>query len=168
MFRLHLVLSERSESVLELRLPSSFRIAFLVIAAILIASMATLEVITAVPLIITAITVLAGLYEERWQFDREAGAIVHRYGLIVLAKRSVVSFDEIDTFILSNLREIPDEGPFSARRGVAMRSLVSFQLLTTDGKYRTVEIRANRHNDSLKENAERIAEFCDSNLELTG
>jgi len=168
MFRLHLVLSERSESLLELRLPATFRIAFLIIAVILIASMATLEVVTPVPLIITAITVLAGLYEERWQFDREAGTVVHRYGLIILAKQSVVPFDQIDTFVLSNLREIPDEGPFSARRSVALRSLVSFQLLTTDGKYRTVEIRPNRHNDSLKQNAERIAEFCGTDLELTG
>jgi len=167
MFKLHLVLRERSDTAIELTLPPSFRIAFGVIAAILLGSMASLEVITPVPVIITVITILAGLYEERWRFDRETRTIVHRYGLVILAKRAVVDFDDVEGFALSNLREIPDDGAFSARRSVALRSLVSFQILTNDGKYRTVEIRANRHNDTLKENAERIAEFCNANLEFS-
>ncbi len=166
MFKLHLVLKERSPSVVELTLPAGFRITFGIIALVFLGSMATLDRVSALPVAITAVTVVAGLYEERWKFDRGRGVVEHRYGLLVFSGRSLVDFGSIESFVLSNFREAPDDHGFSAQKSIALRSLVSLQLLTHDGKCRTIEIRANRHNDSLKSNAERIGEFCSIPLRI--
>ena len=159
------MLRKISDNSIALVLPPSFRIVFGVITVILIASMATLDALTPVPLVIAGITLFAWLYEERWRFYNEEKRIEHRFGLIFLAKRSFVAYDNIDTFVLSNFRVIPDDHTFSARKTVAARSLVSFQVLLKDGGYRTIEIRPNRHNDSLRSNAETIAEFCEISLQ---
>lgn len=167
MLKMHLVLKTRSESILELALPLSFRITFAVIASILIASMVSLSMVSVIPLIVAVITVLAGLYEERWFFDRSGKQVVHRYGLIVFARNRAIPFDEINSFVLSNLREIPEDQGFSAKKSMALRSLVSMQIELASGEHRTIEIRANRHNASLKESAERVSEFCGIPLEFT-
>ena len=165
MFRLHLVIKQISESVIELSLPISFRIVFAGITILLIASMISLMAIAAVPIIIATITIVAGLYEERWRFDNKRGVVNHWIGILGIAKRSSIEFDAIDSFILSNYKEVPEQSKFSAKRSVALRSLVAFQIGIRSGRAKTVEIRMNRHNDMLKENAERIAEFCNKPLE---
>ena len=165
MFRLHLVIKQVSDNVIELSLPKAFRVVFAGITILLVASMISLMAIAVVPIIIASITIIAGLYEERWRFDNERGVVDHWIGLIGIAKRSSIEFDDIDSFILSNYKEVPEDSGFSAKRSVALRSLVAFQIGIRAGRAKTVEIRMNRHNDLLKENAKRIAEFCDKPLE---
>lgn len=165
MLKLHLVLYTRSDDMVELALPMSFRVTFGIISVVLIAAILSFGMITVVPMVVTAITVLAGLYEERWIFDRARGTVTHRYGLVFLAGKHETSFDEIESFILSNFREVPDEQLFSSKRTLALRSLVSLQMGLKGGRSRTIEIRANRHNSTLKESAERISQFCGIPLE---
>ena len=165
MFRLQLILIKRSDEILELKLPLSFRITFGIISGILLANMASLSSFGAVPIVVTAITAIAALYEERWTFDREKKIVVHKYGLLFLAHTKTVEFSEIDRMILSNFREKKEDGGMPTRRTVALRSLVSFHILTRSDRHLTVEIRNNRHNQSLKENAEHLAEFCEIELE---
>ena len=165
MFRLHLVIKQITESVIELTLPIAFRIVFAGITTLLVASMISLMAIAVVPVIIASITLIAGLYEERWRFDAERGVIEHWIGLLGISKRSTIEFDDVDSFILANYKEVPEDSGFSAKRSVALRSLVAFQIGIKSGSAKTIEIRMNRHNDTLKENAERISEFCNKPLE---
>ena len=41
-----------------------------------------------------ALAALAALYEERWTFDPAAGKIVHRAGLVFLARRSCITLED--------------------------------------------------------------------------
>jgi hypothetical protein len=166
MLKMHLILRRPSESQFELALPISFRIIFACIAGILVASMLSLGATPLIPMIITIVTILAALYEERWIFNAESHTVVHNSGLIKLCTRRTIAFGEIESFVLVNYREIPNETVLSARRGVALRSLVSLQIITSNGGSRTVEIRSNRHGGTLKQSAEIIADFCNKPLEF--
>lgn len=165
MLRLHFVLKQISDREIELSLPISFRIVFAGITLLLVASMISLKSVAVVPIVIASITILAGLYEERWRFDTSRGVVTHWIGLLGVAKKTNINLEEIDSFILSNYKEVPEESGFSSKRRIALRSLVAFQIGINSGRAKTVEIRMNRHNDTLKENAERIAEFCNKPLE---
>jgi hypothetical protein len=167
MLSMHLVLHRLSESVICLKLPWVFRTIFAAITAMLLASMISLGSGGVVPVMITAVTLFAALYEERWTFDSRTRSVVHRYGLVIFAKTRAVKFDDIESFVLSNYHDPRDEGTLSPKRVVISRSLVSFQMAMKEGKNRTIEIRANRHNNSMKQNAETIADFCGLPIEYS-
>ena len=165
MFRLNLVLRTQDEDTLLLVLPGRFRIMFAVIAAITIASMITIGEISTFPAVIAVVCLAVCLYEERWVFDRQNGIVRHRVGLLVAAKNSSFALDAIEEFRLVGYRSEPDGGSSFMRRRVAMGSLVVFALGTSDGKQHTIELRKNRYNRELLENAQAVATHCGKPLD---
>ena len=169
MMQLNMILRQPSDSYLELTLPISFRLMFAAIFVVAVGGMISVGSASIAAIAIATIVGFGGLYDDRWRFNRETRRIEHRSGLIGVGKRTSLDFGEIDSLILMNFREVPDEDSDlkSTKRTIRLKSLVSFQIVLKNGRPKTVEIRNNKDNQSMRENAEQIAEFCGLPLEQT-
>jgi hypothetical protein len=168
MFRLSLVLRKKNENELVLTLPPGFRIMFAVIVVFLAGSMISTGGVSAGSVTLTVLSLLAGLYKERWSFAKEARIIEHQTGLLFPFLTKSFEMDEVETFILSRsatwrppagrIRKSKyDDAAQPQRKATAMSS---FGLITKDGKAHTIEIRKSRTNEIMEDNAQEIAEFC--------
>ena len=166
--RLNLVLRHRSDNLVELSLPLSFRVVFGAIALVMVISAISVGEFSVVLFVITAFVVIASLYEERWLFNRLDQLVEHRFGIIGITTRKRIPMGSIDGFVLSNLKETEpdDRNGYSMSRRIRLKSLVYFQIAMAEGGSKTVEIRPNQNNESLRENAEHIAEFCGKPLDF--
>ena len=71
MFKLSLVLQKKDENELVLTLATGFRIMFAVIVVFLVGSMISTDGVSAGSVILTVLSLLAGLYQERWSFSKD-------------------------------------------------------------------------------------------------
>jgi len=167
MMRLNMILRQPSDSYLELTLPISFRVMFATIFVVAVGGMISVGSASIVAIAVATVVAFGGLYDDRWRFNRETRRIEHRSGLIGVGKRTSLDFGEVDSLILMNFREAPEEDSDlkSTKRTIRLKSLVALQIVLKDGPPMTVEIRNNKDNQSMRENAERIAEFCGIPLE---
>ena len=149
-----------------LKLPFTFRLVFLGITALLAVSMASVGEISAVPAIIALFTLCGALYRETWIFDTESNVVDHIFGIGILVKRTNVDLKSIEKFALVNFREIPEDKNPNLQRKITAKSLVSLVMEADSGKIHTIEIRANKHSASLKENVEELSKFCGKPFEI--
>ena len=160
MFNFQLMLTEEESGKLVLRLPSSFRFTFAAIGAILVVAMATSGGISVVPAIIVAICLGAFLFDERWSFDLNDSSIVHRVGMTGLGKNTTFSIEEISEFNISGYKPEPEQDASFLKRRNFSTGLIRLGFTTRDGRTQTVEIRKNRHSQTLMDNALRLSEYC--------
>ena len=169
MFKLSLMLQRNNDDELLLRLPIGFRLMFAVIVTFLLGSMIGTGGVSAGSIILTVLSILAGLYKEQWRFNREEGAIEHRSGLLFPYITRQFSFDDIDHFVLSRSKSYRpavarghrdgfNQTAGSQRRGTSM---TSFGLITKEGKARTIEIRKSRNTETMEGNVQEISSFCE-------
>ena len=107
---LNLVLRRKSDDIIIFSPAPWFRILFLVLtAAIAVGLYAVYGDLKAsgepmsrliVPTLIGIFCLAGMLYEELWIFDRKERMIYHRFGLKILSKKSVYSFDDSESFQL--------------------------------------------------------------------
>ncbi len=168
MFKLSLVLQKKDENELVLTLATGFRIMFAVIVVFLVGSMISTDGVSAGSVILTVLSLLAGLYKERWSFSKDSRRIEHQTGLLFPFLTKSFEFDGVEKFVLSRSATwLPPIGRIGTnkvaeddqaqRRGTSM---TSFGLITKDGKAHTIEIRKSRTNETMADNARRIADFC--------
>lgn len=169
MFKLSLILQQKSENELILRLPVGFRLLFIIILAFLVSSMITSGGISAGSLVLAILSILAGLYKEQWRFLKKERIIEHQSGLLFPYITKRVSFDEVDHLILSysanprpiRKRSLGDSFDESVDRHAKHGSITSFGFKNSSGKASTIEIRKSRSTTALEDNVQKIADFCE-------
>ncbi|MAG13159.1 MAG: hypothetical protein CMN78_01035 [Spirochaetales bacterium] len=177
MFRLYLALRKKNDNEIELHLPIGFRIMFLAIVIFLVASMVSTGSSSTMALILTAFSVLAGLYKEQWSFNRATGVIEHQSGLLFPYRSKKLNMSDVESFILSytsgasresildqDSRKVDYDTKLNHR--AKMKSVISFGLMTKSGTAQTIEIRRTRTTDDIEENAQNIADFCSIPIEI--
>jgi hypothetical protein len=166
MFHLQFVLVEPEKGVLVLRLPLGHRIVFGGVAGVLVISMAATASFPVVGIVLVLVCAAAALFEDRWVFDRNAEKVAHSIGLLMAARRREWDRSDIAGLRIAGFKERSEQTERFMQRQVAASSLVVLSLELESGEERTVEIRKNRHNAGLKENASRIAELLGMPLRL--
>ena len=129
-----------------------------------------------------AAAALAALYEERWSFDKKAGTIVHRAGLVFLARRDSIALADVLRFRVSPFVRgtLPGSADEAARNASAMaeagaddsrvrrswhkKPYLRLTFDMSDGSSRLMEILPARRAAALRERAARIAEACGKEL----
>ena len=169
MFRLSLVLRKKDETELVLKLPIGFRIMFAVIVAFLLGSMISTGGTSTGSVVLTVLSLLAGLYKELWRFDKRDGVIVHESGLLFPYITRQYKLDDIDYFVLSSSKtyrpsvDSKSEVRFGPTMGGQRRrtTMTSFGLVTKDGKAHTIELRKSRADEAITDNVQEISDFCE-------
>jgi len=184
---LPLVLISRGETRLVYGIPTWYRA---VMAAILLILVAAVAVDGQEPSLLgwvfLALLLLALLYEERWDFDKERDEIRHRYGFLVAARRLSFRLSGVESFRLvpwmrgsipgsaDELRE--NEGTLSESRGAPPREAdpakrrpiykKPYLSLVFDaaGQPILVNMVPGRKGAKLRAVATRIADFCGKSL----
>lgn len=113
--------------------------------------------------VVLALVALAGLYEDRWEFDREAGVIRHRSGLVFAARARTIPFAEVERFLLvpSGPARLAgkDRDPGLAGR-LAARGRIDLAMECADGRRLLLDRHPAREGARLRAQAERIAALC--------
>lgn len=143
-----------------LTLPAGFRIAFGGIALIIFATMLFLAETSTLGFVIAVICALAALYDEKWSFDRAESLVRHRIGLIKVSKTTSFALGDLEEFALIGYKPEPEPSSGFMQRRMATSGLVCFAFRSTDSGQHTIELRKNKDNQTLLENARRIADFC--------
>jgi hypothetical protein len=124
------------------------------------------------------IAALGGLYEERWTFDPKAKAIVHRVGLVFLARSRTIALGDAARlrfvpFVRGTVPGSADEAEENAaalaggraddvgrRRARHKKPYLCLLCETEDGSRYFVNAAPARKGAVLKAQASRIAEVC--------
>ena len=167
MINMYLVLKKQGEHRLLLQLPIYFRLAFAAIAVFLTFSMISTGSLSAAPLILAIISIIASLYQEKWIFDKKSDRVEHQFGLVIWFKRQLFLQSQIANIVLANYREEEANAQpqgFLRLRRTGGRSLISLALTLEDGRKHTIEIRRTRQGAVMKTNGQTLADFCEKPL----
>jgi hypothetical protein len=178
-----LVLRSRSGGALVYSISTLFRAGMAAITAILAAA---LFIDGSRPglagWIAIAASALAALYEERWLFDPASGRVVHRAGLLILARSTTIELSELALlrilpFVRGTLPGSEDEAIQNAaalegsrgddrsrRRSWHKKPFLCLVLETRDGSRYSIEVVPARKAAALKARAARMAEACGREL----
>jgi len=166
-------------------IPLWYRIMMIVIIAAVAGAMAlTGENPGIAAWIILAVLIFGLLYEERWDIDPKACTVVHRGGLLIAPRRTVIEFDRIEGIALTALargtvpggesdrkqsreafeqmegkEEIQPKDGFFSKLG-AKRSFINLVLCTTDGSDYLVDTCQARRASRLKTAGASLAGAC--------
>lgn len=148
-----------------------WRVFFGAVAALLAYGMLQDRVFGALGLIFTAILILAALYHDRWEFDRETGAITHSSGLLPVHRTR--------RYPLNDLREVLTRGRAPSNEGASApegmlgrgphrgpprglnRGFTRLWLRFEEAGDVDVQMDSNRHQNAMQNLAMEIARFCD-------
>lgn len=112
---------------------------------------------------VLVLVAVAGLYEDRWEFDGEAEVVRHRTGLVFAARARVFPFASVERFVLIPFgpAHVFKEGkdPSLAGRLVA-KGRVDLAMECADGRRIFLDRHPAREAARLRAQAEQIAALC--------
>jgi len=188
-----LSLRERGADRLELSLSAVHRVTFAILTGLSVFILFTGVLFEGEPTVllprntvawILAVIMLFGLlYEERWTFDRAAGRVENRFGLVFLARRKAFPMADLervglDRFTRGRLADEPagsaaadgamgrrSDGPFSAalrpsRRRWGEQRIVRLVAVDRAGEVHVLDAGPVYQLARFRTRAMRIAEFC--------
>jgi hypothetical protein len=144
--------------------PAWYRVAMGAVLAILGAGLAAVHAAPgAGAWTVLGLVALAGLYEDRWEFDGEAEVIRHRTGLVFAARARTLPFAQVERFQLvpfGPARVFEKGRDLSLTGRLAARGRVDLVLECTDGRRLFLDRHPAREAARLRSQAERIAALC--------
>jgi len=114
-------------------------------------------------LVALLIALLGALYEERWTFDRPNRAVQFRFGLIFLARRVRVPFDQVESLAVERFvkGKIPAAGETEGTEnpGQERRAYYSLVLYLTNGGRLVVETVKGRNIQKIEKLRDDLADL---------
>ena len=161
MLRMSFVLKKRTDGTLILVLPIWFRLLFLFIAILLAAGIYVSSFNVSrqwIPILIIAICLAAALYEEKWIFNKAEKNIEYIIGIMVINKKTIYKFQDIENFFISGEIHSEKEGKLNRLR----KKMVNFSLILKSGKVMDIDISSGKTtNEELINRAKKIANYCE-------
>ena len=112
------------------------------------------------PVIISVILLLAGLYLDSWDFDRETGIITSKIGLIGFNKKRVYQLDDIDSFSIAHFSKGYQKDREAGKRKRSTEIMI-FSILFVSGESRDIEVIREAKSGGMTERyAQMIADYC--------
>lgn len=154
---------------LELRVGWLWRVFFLGCCGLLSTAVFDGGRIHVVPAALAVICLLAGLYDDRWLFDRSAGTVESRAGALPLLHRRSYALDRLQAIRLRSVQQIGAQGHADLYSRPAIpralqRNLVRLSLLLRDEDgspvHVNVQTESMRRYDHLFALGQALAEFC--------
>lgn len=173
MFEFRLILVRPEDKRLVLRFSYVLRGSFFLMTALIAAAMLVSGSVSAVGVILGLLTLFGALFEENWTWHPDSRTLVHRSGLLVLAKNKTYAAADIGGLELRRFirgqypggPELnPTDDPAAApgkrqpRKSRFAVKMIGLALETKDGKPCTIETHRERDRDDLALFAALLAE----------
>jgi hypothetical protein len=178
-----LKLRERRDGALVAALPLAYRIASIVVLVVLILALTLDDTPPGlVSWVVLCAVALAAFYEERWIIESAAGKIVHRNGLLFLARRTVIDIAQVGRirvvpFVKGTAPGTIEEAEENAatlegsalhdigrRRSFSKKRYLCILIETVDGIRYFVDAAPPRDGEAIRKRASRIAAACGAPL----
>jgi hypothetical protein len=146
-----------------------FRIVFLIVALIVLASVAGfsegafLSRFNAVSLIVVGVCLFAAAHLERWTFDRNANLFERDVGILLLYARKRRPLDALTKVVLREFGAKSKEEPRLV--GWMSRPLAVLAVVDRDGNVYRLDMTRGGSVRELRRSAERLSAFCAIPLE---
>lgn len=160
MFKMSFVLKEKRDGILALVLPLWFRLLFLFIIVLLAAGVFVSGPGASglwIPILIILACLGGALYEEKWIFNNLEKNIEYTSGIMVVNKRKIYKFEDIEQFNITGEFHTENEGRINRLR----KKMVKFSIILKSGKVLDIDITSGKTQSAeLKEKAKKIAAYC--------
>jgi len=164
MLRMSFVLKTRNDGSLSLVLPVWFRLLFLFIVILLSAGIFVSGFGVHgqwIPILIIIICIAGALYEEKWNFNGAEKNIEYIFGIMVINKKTIYKFQDIENFFISGEIHSEKEGKFNRLR----KKMLKFSLILKSGKVMDIDISTGKTtNEELINRAKKITNYCEIQL----
>mgnify|MGYP006295901029 CR=1 FL=1 len=167
MFRLKLILKRIDAATIALVFPLWYRLVFLGIGAILLASMIAVGEFAAAPFIFILLAVLSAGYTEAWYFSKENG-ITHSFGIYPLLKTNRVALTQVDRLELERFTRgrmtAPEKAEDERKKRLFETDYTTLRLVGLSGETTNIDtVKSNQHDELIRA-AEQIAALLDKPL----
>ncbi|MCD6396370.1 MAG: hypothetical protein J7L71_02405 [Spirochaetaceae bacterium] len=160
MFKMSFLLKKTRNGSLSLVLPVWFRILFLFIVIILSAGIFVSDISTSgqwIPILIIIVCITGALYEEKWIFNKSKNTICYISGTLVINKKKIYKFDNIENFKISGEFHSENEGKLNRLR----KKMAKFSLIFKSGEVMDIDITTGKTtSEELIIKAKKIANYC--------
>ncbi len=164
MLRMSFVLKTGKDGSLSLVLPVWFRLLFLFIVILLSAGVFVSGIGAHgqwFPILIIIICIAGALYEEKWIFNKSKNTIYYISGTLVINKKKIYKFDNIENFKISGEFHSENEGKLNHLR----KKMVKFSLIFKSGEVMDIDITTGKTtSEELISKAKKIANYCEIQL----
>ena len=164
MFRMSFSLKERTDGTLRLVLPIWFRLLFLFIIILLTAGVIVSGISALgqwIPILIIIACIGGALYEEKWIFNKLENNIEYISGTMIINKRKVYKFKDVEQFNITGEFHTDNEGKINRLR----KKMVKFSIILNSGIVLDIDITTGKTESiELKEKAQKIAAYCGKDL----
>lgn len=160
----NLKLIRKTDSLFILTIPLYTRIIILFFALAVASTFALDPGFALLPFIITIILLVTALYEEYWSFDGDKKEVISRFGLVILSRKTVVNFKQIEKiqlegFVRGSLTQKP-EADDTKKKKFFQTEYFKLSLLNSVQGELTINTVKGRQRDKLLECARQIADLC--------
>jgi len=160
----NLKLIKKSNSYYLLTIPFFTRIIVLLFATAVAMTFLIDPGFSLLPAIIFVILIFTAMYRESWAFNSETKEVTAHYGLLILSRKSVISFDlienfQIEGFIRGSMTEKPEED-VSKKKKMFQTEYFKLSLINRNIGELTINTVKGRERDKLTEYAGEIAALC--------
>ena len=160
MFRMSFVLKKKKDGSLSLVLPVWFRLLFLFIVILLSAGVFVSDIGISgqwIPILVIMVCIAGALYEEKWIFNKSKNTICYISGTLIINKKKIYKFDNIENFKISGEFHSENEGQLNRLR----KKMAKFSLIFKSGEVMDIDITTGKTtSEELINKAKKISSYC--------
>ena len=166
------ILKEKGNGRMTYTTPVSFRVVFVVVAAVIFLSVAAAPVgplparFGVVPLVLIGLCLFGALYLDRWTFDKTANLFLQEVGILVVHARRKRPLDSLQKVVL--FERVPGAGGRPSVLGPRMKGTCLLSVVDRDGRVYRLNMARGGGTRAVQVYAERLAAFCSIPLERQG
>ncbi len=146
-----------------------FRLVFFAIALVVVLSIASVPEgtffsrLNVFSVVFFAVCLLAGLYEQRWTFDKAASRFVRRIGILPFVWRQAGPLGSLSRVVVRERKPAGPQKP--SLLGSSPRGAVTLLVVDRDAHEYVLDVARGVSARTLRRTAEQVAGFCDLPLE---
>ncbi len=163
MIGLSLVVRKKTASLLIYDFSLVFRIICFFIGGFVLASIILFAHFSVAAALVIIVSLVSGLYSERWIVDREKQCLEHRFGLLFFYKKTRLEFDSIKEITIIETLVGPNEQ--EGKKRMFARHFLALSLIRADGTRWDIDMRKAHQRARLEKIGNLLATYCGKKLQ---
>jgi len=162
MIGLSLGIRKKTDSILIFDFSLVFRIICFFIGGFVLSSTILFARFSVLAAIVILISLVSGLYSERWIVDREKKRLEHRFGLLFFHRKTILGFESIKQFTI--IETLVGPNTQEGKKRMFARHFLALSLIRSDGTRWDIDMRKAYQRVRLEKMGNLFATYCGKDL----